>query len=121
VSLSRSSPSPSAMRALVAGTGSAIPTAIMISPPLELASLPPQRLAKLRVVGEFEEEGVACAGARSDRPGLQFGHSAQALDQLVDSRDRRHRGRLEVRALALGIQSTIPPTNGSWTIGRFTN
>ena len=27
-----------------------------LSPPLELASLPPQRLAKLRVAGEFEEE-----------------------------------------------------------------
>ena len=32
-----------------------------LGPPLELAALPPQRLAKLRVVGEFEEEGVAYA------------------------------------------------------------
>jgi hypothetical protein len=73
-----------------------------LGPPLELAALLPQRLAKLRIVGEFEEEGVACPGARGEWPGLQFGHGAQALDQLVDSRDRRHRGRLELGALALG-------------------
>ena len=73
-----------------------------LSPPLELASLPPQRFAKLRVVGEFEEEGVACAGARGESPGLQFGHRAQALDQLGDPRDRGHRRQVEVGALALG-------------------
>jgi len=73
-----------------------------LSPLLELAALPPQRFAKLRVVGEFEEEGVACAGARGEWPGLQFGHGAQARDQSVESRDRRHRGWVEIGALALG-------------------
>jgi len=73
-----------------------------LSPPLELVALPPQRLAKLRIAGKFEKEGIACAGARSEWPGLQLGHSAQALDQLVDSRDRRHRGRVEISALTLG-------------------
>jgi hypothetical protein len=73
-----------------------------LRPPLELAALPPQGLAKLRVAGEFEEEGVACASAGGERPGLHFGHGAQALDQPVGSRDRRHRGRVEIGALALG-------------------
>src|SRR3954447_5822240 len=33
-----------------------------LGPQLELAALPPQRLAKLRISGEFEEEGIARAG-----------------------------------------------------------
>ena len=81
-----------------------------LGPLLELAALPPQRLAKLRIVRKFEEEGVARAGARGEPPGLQFGHGAQALDQLVDSRARRHRGRLESARSRSAIQSTTPPS-----------
>lgn len=40
-----------------------------LGPLLELASLSSQRFAELRVVGELEKEGVACAGARGERPG----------------------------------------------------
>ncbi|HWI33947.1 MAG TPA: hypothetical protein VNS83_06510, partial [Lapillicoccus sp.] len=73
-----------------------------LGPPLELAALPARRVAKPRVAGEFEEEGVARPGSRCELPGLQFGHGAQALDQPVESRDRPHRGRVEIGSLALG-------------------
>jgi hypothetical protein len=33
---------------------------------------------------------------------LQFGHGAQVLDEPVEFRDRRHRGWVEIGALALG-------------------
>jgi hypothetical protein len=48
-----------------------------LGPPLELAALPAQRVAKLRVAGEFEEEGVARPGTRCELPGFQSGHGAQ--------------------------------------------
>ena len=52
------------------GVGDAEGDHHLLSPPLELVTLSTQRLAELRIAGEFEKEREACAGARGERPRL---------------------------------------------------
>ena len=86
-------PSPAAMSALAACSGcacaDALPSSAIVHSTYSRRCTRSGR-QQLRVAGTLQEEGVAGAGARRERPRLDGDHLGERVDQLIGRLDRRH-------------------------------